>query len=258
MHARPRRVISAAVALVAVAAMAAIGAGTAGAEVVYNNVPSPLPGNFASIGLAATSSTEFGGEIELAGKARSKPTLTIVMSSWACETGSVSEGCTTLKTKGFKVPVTVKVYNVGELEEGPIAVATHNEKMSFRPSSTPAQCEGDKERWFDAADGNCYHGFAFPISIKLNRLKKMPRRSVITVSYPHSSGPAQSLNVATSEPSEGTLSLGAQPVEEWFVNSTWTGMYCTGATGSLGGEGGTCASEAGGTNYQPVFAVSAN
>ncbi len=81
---------------------------------------------------------------------------------------------------------------------------------------------------------------------------------MITVSYPHSSGPAQSLNVATSEPSEGTLSLGAQPVEEWFVNSTWSGMYCTGTTGSLGGEGGTCASEAEGTNYQPVFAVSAN
>ena len=35
-------------------------------------------------------------------------------------------------------------------------------------------------------------------------------------------------------------------------------MYCTGSTGTLGGEGGTCSSEAEGTNYQPVFAVSAN
>ncbi len=259
MGARPRRVISAAVALVAVAALAAIGAGSAGAEVVYNNVPSPLPGNFASIGLAATSSTEFGGEIELAGKARSKPTITVVMSSWACETGGVYEGnCKTLKTKGFKVPVTIKVYNVGELDEGPIAEATHNEKMSYRPSSTPEKCAGDNQRWYDAADGHCYHGFAFPISIKLGKLKKMPRRSVITVSYPHSSGPAQSLNVANSEPSEGTLSLGAQPVEEWFVNSTWSGMYCTGTPGTLGPEGGTCSSEEEGSTYQPVFAVSAN
>lgn len=259
MSARPRRAISAAVALVAVAAVAAIGAGTAGAETVYNNVPSPLPGNFASIGLAATSSTEFGGEIELAGKARSKPTLTIVMSSWACESGSVESNCTTLKpTKGFKVPVTVKVYNAAELEEGPVAEATHNEKMLYRPSSTPEKCEGDKERWFSAADNACYHGFAFPITVKLNRLKKMPKRSVITVSYPHSSGPAQSLNVSVSEPSEGTLSLGGQPVEEWFVNSSWSGMYCTGTVGALGPEGGTCSSEAEGTNYQPVFAVSAN
>ena len=257
MDAMPRRAISAAVALVAVAALTAIGAGTAGAEVVYNNVPSPLPGNFASIGLAATSSTEFGGEIELAGTARSKPTVTVVMSSWACETGGVYEGtCKTLKKKPFKVPVTIKVYSVGELEEGPIAEKTRTEKMFYRPSSDPAKC--DTERWYDAADGQCYHGYAFPISIKLGKLKKMPRRSVITVSYPHSSGPAQSLNVATSEPPEGTLSLGAQPVEEWFVNSTWSGMYCTGTPGALGGEGGTCSTEAEGINYQPVFSVSAN
>ncbi len=257
MGVRPRRAISAAVALLAVTAMAAIGAGTAGAEVVYNNVPSPLPGNFASQGLAATSSTEFGGEIELAGTARSKPTVTVVMSSWACESGGVYEGtCKTLKTRGFKVPVTIKVYNVGELEEGPIAVATHNEKMSYRPSSNPEKC--NTETWYDANDGHCYHGYAFPISIKLNHLKKMPRRAVVTVSYPHSSGPAESLNVAISEPSEGTLSFGAQPVEEWFVNSTWSGMYCTGTVGSLGPEGGTCSTEGEGINYQPVFAVSAN
>jgi hypothetical protein len=80
----------------------------------------------------------------------------------------------------------------------------------------------------------------------------------ITVSYPHSSGPAQSPNVSVSEPPEETLSLGAQPVEEWFVNSTWSGMYCTGTVGTLDGEGSTCSTEAEGINYQPVFAVSAN
>src|ERR1700760_2849713 len=134
MHARPRRALSAAVALLAVAAMAAMGAGTAGAELVYNNVPSPLPGNFASIGLEATSSTEFGGEIELAGTARSKPTITVVMSSWACEKGSGSAGCeTSPKSKGFKIPVTIKVYPVGELEEGPIAEKTKTVKMLYRP-----------------------------------------------------------------------------------------------------------------------------
>jgi len=257
MDARPRRAFSAAVALVAVAAMAAIGAGTAGAETVYNNVPSPLPGNFASVGLEATSSSEFGGEIELAGTARAKPTVTIVMSSWACEKGSVEAGCeTSAKSKGFKIPVTVKVYNVGELEEGPIAERTKTVKMLYRPSTNTEKC--DTERWYDATENACYHGFAFPISIKLGKLKKMPRRSVITVSYPHSTGPARSLNISTSEPEEHTLSLGAQPAEEWFVNSTWSGMYCTGTPGTLGGEGGTCSTEAEGTNLQPVFAVDAN
>jgi hypothetical protein len=260
MGSRPKRAVGVALALLAVTAMAAIGAASAGAEVVYNNVPNTLPGNFASIGLAATSSTEFGGEIELAGKARSQPTVTVVMSSWACQSGGVYSGdCATPKpNKGFKIPVTVRVYPVGELEEAPIGEATKSVKMLYRPSSTPEKCEGDNQRWFDAANGHCYHGFAFPIAIKLGKLKKMPKRSVVTVSYPHSSGPAQSLNVATSEPSEGTLSLGAQPVGEWFVNSTWSGMYCTGTVGSLGPEGGACSSEAEGINYQPVLSVSAN
>jgi hypothetical protein len=258
MGARSRRAVSAAVALLAVAALAAIGAGTAGAEVVYNNVPSPLPGNFASIGLAATSSSEFGGEIELAGTARSKPSITVVMSSWACQTGSWNEGnCATPKPmKGFKVPVTVRVYAAGELEEGPIAEVTKNAKMLYRPSESPSMCEPG--RWYDATSATCFHGLAFPISVKLGKLKKMPKRTVVTVAYPHSSGPAQSLNVATSEPSEGTLSLGGQPVEEWFVNSTSSEMYCPGAkeVGTLGPEEGTGCQE--GINYQPVYAVSAN
>jgi hypothetical protein len=258
MGAKPRRAIGAVLALLAVTAVAAIGAGTAGAEVVYNNVPSPLPGNFASIGLAATSSTEFGGEIELAGTARSKPTVTVVMSSWACQTGSWTEGnCTTSKpTMGFKVPVTVRVYAVGELDEGPLATATKNIKMLYRPSESPGMCETG--RWYDATSGKCFHGFAFPIQLQLRKLKKMPKRSVITVAYPHSTGPATSLNVSISEPSESTLSVGAQPVEEWFVNSTWSEMYCPGAkdVGTLGPEEGVGCQE--GINYQPVFAVSAN
>jgi hypothetical protein len=258
MDARPRRVVGALVALLAVTALTAIGAAAAGAETVYNNVPSPLPGNFASIGLEATSSSEFGGEIELAGTARSQPTVTVVMSSWACQMGTIDENnCITRKPKAtFKVPVTIRVYPVGEIDEGPLVATTKNIKMKYRPTSDVAKC--GPGRWYDEADKACYHGYAFPISIKLSKLKKMPKRSIVTVAYPHSSGPAQSLNVAVSEPPEETLSLGAQPVEEWFVNSTWSGMYCAGTPGTLGGEGGTCSTEAEGIDYQPVFAVSAN
>ncbi len=245
-----------AVAVLAASALAAAAAGTASAEVVYDNVPSPLPANFASIGLAATSTSEFGGEVELAGTARSKPTVTVVMSSWACETGSWTEGCTTKHpTKGFKVPVTVRVYNVGELNEGPIAEKTKNEKMLYRPSDS-AECAAHE--WFDASTKECSHGIAFPIEVPLTKLKKMPRRAVITVSYPHSSGPAQSLNVSVSEPSENTLSIGADPVEEWFADSTSGEMYCPGAkdVGTLGPEEGAGCQE--GIDYQPVFEVSAN
>src|ERR1017187_5121824 len=77
--------------ILAATALLAVVAGTAGAEVVYNNVPSSLPGNFASIGFGATSSSEFGGQVRLAGKARKHPTVTVVMSSWGCLTGNVAK-----------------------------------------------------------------------------------------------------------------------------------------------------------------------
>ena len=253
----PARVVRLAGALLAAIAVGAIAAGAASAEVVYNNVPAKLPGNFASIGLAATSTTEFGGEIELAGTARRQPTITVVMSSWACQSGGWNtEDCLTPKpNKGFKVPLTVNVYNAAELSEGPVGTATKSVKMLYRPSDSN-KCEGG--RWYDAAEETCFHGFAFPVSVKLPKLKKMPKLAVVSFSYPHSSGPATSLNVSTSEPSEGTLSLGGQPVEEWFANSTWSEMYCPGAKdiGTFGPEEGAGCQE--GVNYQPVVSVSAN
>ena len=258
----PARIARLCAAFLTVVAVGAVAAGAASAEVVYNNVPSKLPGNFASIGLEATSSTEFGGEIELAGTARSMPTVTVVMSSWACGTGGVGSGCTTTKANkaGFKVPQTVKIYAAGELAEGPVAEKTKSVKMLYRPSEDTVKCTTGA--WYDAAEAACYHGFAFPVSVKLGKLKKMPKKAVVTFSYPHSSGPAQSLNVSISEPAEKTLSIGSNPVEEWFVNSTWSGMYGSAATpgdiGKLGPEIGLDSVEAEGTAYQPVISVSAN
>ena len=263
MHGRiPKGAATLSAAILAATALSAIVAGTAGAETIYNNVPSPLPGNFASIGLAATSSSEFGGQVEVAGTARKNPTVTVVMSSWACETGTVQSNCQTTKNKTFKVPVTVRMYGAGpgELAEVPLAEKTKNVKMSYRPSSEPVKCPADAAggRWYDAATTECSHGFAFPITIKL-KTKKMPKNAIITVAYPHASGPATSLNVSVSEPPENTLSVGKHPVSEWVVNSTWPGMYGSAATdvGTLGFEQGLDSSEAEGSEYQPVIAVSA-
>jgi hypothetical protein len=252
----PKRAAKLAVALLAATALMAVAAGTAGAEVVYNNIPSSLPGNFASIGLAATSTSEFGGSVEVAGTARKNPVVTVVMSSWTCESGTWSErNCVTKHpTKGFQVPVTVRIYGAAELTEAPFAEKTKTVKMLYRPSES-SKCAGGE--WYDAVTTECSHGYAFPITIPLN-LKKMPKKAVITVSYPHASGPTESLNVSVSEPSEHTLSVGVDPVEEWFAKSTSSEMYCPGAkdVGTLGPEEGANCQE--GINYQPVIAISAS
>jgi hypothetical protein len=133
---------------------------------------------------------------------------------------------------------------------------TQNIKMHHRPSDSPECPSG--EQWYDATTKECFHGYAFPVSVTLKKLKKMPQKAVVTFSYPVPTGPAQSLNVSVSEPPEKTLSIGTEPVEEWFANSTWTGMYCPGATdvGTLDPEQGVGCQE--GINYQPVISVSAN
>ena len=60
---RTRFLLLAAVAAVSVFAVAA---STASAAVIYNNIPSPLPGNLASFGNEAYSMAEFGGMVEFA------------------------------------------------------------------------------------------------------------------------------------------------------------------------------------------------
>ncbi len=70
-------------ALIATLGALAVGAAGAGAsEVVYDNIPSPLPGNFVS----------------LTGAARKNPNVTVVMSTWACQSGGVyQDTCETAK-----------------------------------------------------------------------------------------------------------------------------------------------------------------
>jgi hypothetical protein len=253
----PARVLRIAAAMLATTGLAAASAASAGAETVYDNIPAKPIGNYLSVSYEATLTSEFGGEVELAGTARSKPTVTVEMSSWACQSGNGNAApCLTPKPKKtFKVPLTVRVYNAGELSEGPVVETTKSVKMQYRPSESSECTEG---RWYDAAEARCYRGYSFPVSVKLSKLKKMPKNAVISVAYPHANPPESLLNVAVAGPPESTPTIGGQQVEEWFVNSNSAEMYCPGAkdVGTFGPEEGTGCQE--GINYQPMFRVNAN
>ena len=87
----------------------------AASNVVYNSIPSPQPANVASIGYEATSTSEFGGQVQLASAERIDPTVTVLMSSWACENGSWTNNggeCTTTPGSTFTHDITLNVYNV--------------------------------------------------------------------------------------------------------------------------------------------------
>ncbi len=253
---RARRVAIVAAALAASAVMA-VAAASAGAA-VYNNIPSPLPGNFASIGFAATSTTQFGGEVQLAGIPKQNPRVSVevVMSDWACESGSWSaDNCSSPKHRKFREPITVSLYEVGNLAT-PIATATKTAKIPYRPSAEPLHCSGEfAGTWYDEATNECFNGSLSDFTAKMHVTGKLPTTLIVTVSYPTTSVPSQSLNVAISEPSEHTLGLGSDPTKELFLDSSFNEMYCEGATdvGTLGGSEGNCWE-----GDQPVIAVHTN
>jgi hypothetical protein len=262
-----------------VMAALALGASSASAEQastgIYDNIPSALPGNLPSYGFEAYSLSEFGGEISYAVPGfTKKPVITIVMSSWACQEGSWHEGnCKTPRKKGFAVPITISIRNdSGEL----LSTFKHAYGMPYRPSASPICATPEFESpgsWYDAAENRCYHGIAFPLTFKLLKKDRFPEGSgIVTVSYNtthHGPSPIgegascfktpqgcfyDSLNVAMVK---GAPSLGSDPTEELFLNSTWAEMYCGNAS-KLGTFAGTGVCPSFYEGEQPAFGVIAH
>jgi hypothetical protein len=267
-----RRISKHVAALLATSALLAVAAGAASAATVYNNMPGKLPGNFASIGFEATSSSEFGGEIEAAGPQLRNPTVTVVMSSWACERGvwtwpSNGEACATAGGMTFSWPVTLNVYEVSGEEPGPLIFSrTQTFAMPYRPSAS-SKCTGaNAGKWFQK--GTCFNGKAFKITFP-NLGIVLPPKSIISVAYntsdygaelqrpkPCNSEPRgcpyDSLNVAVHSKGDGPPTVGSNPApDDAYVNSTWAEMYCE----SPGGLGKFALSDNCWTEEQPVMLV---
>lgn len=227
--------------------------------VVYNNIASPLPGNYASIAFEATSTAQYGGEVELAGTARKNPTVTVAMSTWACQYGNwQTDTCATPKAKKkFEWPLTLTVYDAGPGNTigAEVAAVKKEYKLPYRPSVS-ALCAhspyNDPGAWYDATSNECFHGLAFTEKFHLPGVT-LPSDAIITVSVDTSNYGAEpvgpktcdeepqgcyydSLNFAVVEPAEavelGGQAVGSDPTEGQFVDSNWNEMYC-GSSASL-------------------------
>ncbi len=199
--------------LVAIAAVSAfaVAVSTASAAVVYTNIPSPLPGNLASFGNEAYSMAEFGGMVEFATPGQKHQTVTVAMSSWACQFGAVYPNtCETPKPqKKFKMPVTLNVYEVGPGNSvgAKLATATKTFRMPYRPTrDTTGTCVGkgsEAGTWYDATTNTCYHGMAFTITFKKMHLETR-KKEIISVSYNTSNhGPTPIGTRRATRPSPG-------------------------------------------------------
>lgn len=238
------------------------GPALAAAPPVFSNVPAALPGNVPSIGFESNSVSEFGDLIQLSSgtdRARANLPFTVVMSSWACESGGAIDNtnpptngyCTTTPSHTFSVPMTLNLYAVDHSAATPktgalLLTATQTFEIPYRPSFDATNCTAKLQYgayyygWYDAAAKTCYSGFANLVTFVLPSGADLPDELIWGVAYNTQDhgynptgvgGPINSLNVGAqtfkSEPSYGT---DVEPASA-FVNSTWDAMYSDPAAG---------------------------
>lgn len=265
-----RRLYGATATLAVGAAMLA-GAAGAGAVTVYDNIPTPTPGNVPSEAFEAQSASEFGGQIELAGTARNDATVSVLMSTWGCEAGHWDTGnCVTTPGAGFTHPITLNVYAVNG-DNTPGALLASQPKpftIPYRPSASNAKCTGsDAGKWFDGTA--CRNGMAVRLTFDPLTSVILPNKVIVSLAYntthygaaPIGQGAScfsssggcgyDSLNVGlAAPPTVGTTPL----LADAYLNSSWSGAYCPGGPGTTG----TFRLDSGcWTGFQPAIQVAA-
>ncbi len=251
--------------VVALLAMSAASAATASASTsIYDNIPMPLPGNMVSMAFEATSTSEFGAQVEFAGTVRKNPTVTVTMSSWACQNLKGGAACLTASGATFEWPITLNVYAVGagNAPGALLATQTTTFKIPYRPSANTKKCSLTAEGVIGWGK-ECYSGKTHNITFHLSGVT-LPAKAILAIAYNTSDygyapthGPdigQDSMNVAVREPAEGGPSVGSDPLPSGaYLNSLWSGAYCEGALGT-----GTFRLDEGcWTGYQPAIAVKA-
>jgi hypothetical protein len=237
------RLVAAACVSVALFALAATAASAA--EVIYSDLPSPKPGNVVSLGFEATQTAEFGGQVQFAGTARKNPTVTVIGSSWGCQSGTWSaKNCASTMGAKFEWPVTFNVYAVGPENTIGAELASGSKvfKIPYRPSASPKCTGAQAGEWFHA--GECFNGKSFKLSLGL-KAANLPEKAIVTVAYNTSDYgtepqrpkpcdseaqgcPYDSMNVGVQEGTETSPSFGSFPAPDIAYRngapeSEWTG-----------------------------------
>jgi hypothetical protein len=247
-----------AVAFALAALFAATSSAAGAAEVIYNDLETPKAGNVVSVGFEATQTSSFGGQVEFGGTARNNPTVAVIMSSWACQTGSWSElNCKSEKGAKFEWPITFTVNAVGPggTVGALLGSGSKMAKIPYRPSAS-AKCSGESAgAWYHM--GECFNGKAFKLALPL-KIANLPSKAIITISYntSHYGTTPQGTQPCSSEPQGcpyDSLNVG---VQDGFAIPAGTpptvGAFPAPDTAYSNGT-----PEEGWTGFQPQFEVKA-
>jgi hypothetical protein len=179
----PSRVVKLTMAAFALVAVFAASSAAAAPEVIYNDLPTPIPGNVVSLGFEATQTSSFGGQVEFGAAARNNPTISVIMSSWACQSGTWSEkNCETTPGAKFEWPITFSVNAVGPGNSVGALLGSGSKvfKIAYRPSYSPKCFSTSVGTWYHK--GECSNGKAVKLSLPL-RIANLPSKAIVTISY---------------------------------------------------------------------------
>jgi hypothetical protein len=274
--------------LIVFALVLLIGTAATQTVTVYNSIPNPLPANVASEGPEAYAFSQLGDGFILAGPTgRKLEKITVVLSSWACTSGSwysTTTPCVTTPGATFTLPITVNVYSVvpGESLEGAtpapavgalLATETQSFALPYRPSANTKNCTGGA--WYDPRAQSCYNGLAVPITFDLSSSNvALPSQIIVGIQYNTSdygpnpigdSAPCHattqgcfydSLNISTDSNNGFYQAVGSVlDVDGIFVNYTSAANACS--TSATTGVFGLDATPGCWTGYHPEIQVTA-
>jgi hypothetical protein len=246
-----KRTITAASAVVAIG-MSLFGGGmpadasvTAGNPVVvYDATTSPLPPNIASLGYEATSTTEFGDYVHLAGTTRVLNTVTVTMSDWALYADYSSDSRYLGNAVSWTHPVTVNVYSIhldtNGVPDTLLATKTEDVSIPWRPVADSTCATPTAWR---AGNGLCYNGKAFNAAFDLSSTGvTLPADVIVGIAFNTgdygtpaigSAGPYNSLNVGVETSKTPTVGTDDN-ADNVFLNSSWAGAYADNDTAGTG------------------------
>jgi len=216
--------------------------------IVYDSTINPLPGNQVSEGPEAYAFAEFGNKIAPIASNQPLDSVTLTLSSWACQSGGWStDDCVSAPGTTFPVPITFNIYAAGANNAvGPLlATVTQTFAVPYRPTRDNTHCTGSNlGKWYDAGAFTCRNGKTDNVTLDFSAKNLvLPATLIYGVEYntthygPNpigvtscnaSSGgcPYDSLNIAFSE-DPTNVSVGSDPNPGTvFQNATYGSSYC--------------------------------
>lgn len=170
------------------------------AVVVYDSIGSSVPGNVPSQPFQAQQTSEFGDRVVLAAGPRNLSSVTVLMSSWGCESGSWNLGnCLTSAGATFSHPLTLTIYNPPSTGLGvgtTIVSSTQTFNIPFRPSASSACIGDDAGKWSDGT--TCYNGYATPVTFTFVGTVVVPSDVIWGISFNTSGYGASPLGYSTA------------------------------------------------------------